>query len=158
LIACASGYVATSDPASCCPVCKPISCDGACVIPACGPDSHLEQAPGQCCATCMPGTDDTACTTGRQQYDALRETLVEKYTAGGCKSDSDCTLVFSDNNCTIDCGVAVNAVLAMQATANLAGQAQAECGSCSPPIAPPCAPTTALCSNGKCVAGIAPTR
>jgi hypothetical protein len=158
-IACAIGFVLTPDPASCCPVCKPIVCNGACVVPTCGPNNHLERAPGQCCATCMPGADDGACTAGRQQYAADRAATVEKYTEGGCTSDDDCALFYEHNQCAWTCGTAVNATLVMDATSNLDAAATFDCGTCTPiGVAPPCLPLTALCSNGKCVAGMPPTR
>jgi hypothetical protein len=157
-VTCAAGYVATADPASCCPVCKLLPCDGACVVPSCGPNSHLEKSPDQCCSTCVPNTNDATCMAGRQKYDALRDALIEKYTEGGCRSDDDCALFYEENQCAFDCGMAVDASLVMQATSNLDVEAQADCSTCPLPIPPPCALQTALCSNGKCIAGIPPTR
>jgi hypothetical protein len=158
-IACAIGFALTPDPASCCPVCKPIVCNGACVVPTCGPDSHVEKAPGQCCPTCMPGMNDSACTAGRQTYAADRAATVEKYTEGGCMSDDDCALFYENNQCAWTCGTAINADLVMDATSNLDSAATIDCGTCPPnAVAPPCALQVALCSNGKCVAGIPPAR
>ncbi|HEX4406555.1 MAG TPA: hypothetical protein VH560_17070 [Polyangia bacterium] len=153
-VLCAPGYVATADPASCCPVCKPIVCNGACVVPTCGPNTHLEKAAGQCCATCMPGLDDSACATGRQRYLALRAELVDKYTEGGCTSDDDCALFTESNQCAHNCGTVVNAALVMTATSNLDAEATSDCGTCPPTnVEPPCLFQVALCSNGKCVPG-----
>ncbi len=158
-IGCATGFVPTPDPASCCPVCKPIVCNGACTVPTCSPDSHLEKAPGQCCATCMPGMNDRACTAGQQQYAADRAATVEKYTEGGCTSDDDCALFYERNQCAWTCGTAVNADLVMDATSNLDQAATFDCGTCPPSVVSPgCPLLTALCSNGKCVSGTPPTR
>jgi hypothetical protein len=106
----------------------------------------------------MPGVDDSACTAGQQRYDATRAELIKKYTEGGCESDGDCALFYEQNQCAFDCGMAVNASLATQASSNLDAEAKMDCGTCKPPIPPPCALLTALCSNGKCVAGIPPPR
>ena len=157
-IACAIGFVLTSDPASCCPVCKPIVCNGACAIPSCGPDSHLDKAPGQCCATCMPGANDAACTAGQKAYAASRAGLVEKYTEGGCQTDDDCALFFESNQCASTCGTVVNASLVMQAISNLDSEASVDCATCLPPPSPDCESAVALCSNGTCVEGTPPTR
>src|SRR5256885_15599011 len=47
-IGCAPGYMSVLDPGACCPVCRPIPCDGPCMPIACPSGTHLETPPGQC--------------------------------------------------------------------------------------------------------------
>jgi hypothetical protein len=95
---------------------------------------------------------------GRASYSQLRDQLVEKYSSGGCKVDTDCALVFEDNACASNCGTAIPKALADGFASNLDATAAASCATCPPPIKPPCAPLAAVCSNGKCTPLPAPQR
>ena len=157
-IACNVGFTPTADPASCCPVCKPIVCNGACAIPQCGPNSHLEKADGACCATCMPGTVDSACTKGEAEYAAFRMELLQKYNDGGCQTDDDCAILSEENACASSCGDVILGAELMNAIANLDSNASTACATCPKTEVGSCPPVTALCSNSMCVAGTPPTR
>jgi hypothetical protein len=156
-LACDPGFTSTVDPAACCPVCKPIVCNGACAIPRCDPGSFLAKAPGQCCATCMPGVDP-ACTKGQADFASFRQSLLEKYNEPGCNEDSDCTLIVEVNRCDPNvCPTVVSSVEAMNAVANLTSTAEMDCATCpDAPVGPlpQCPALVALCSNGKCIAAV----
>jgi hypothetical protein len=151
-IDCAPGYVSVTEPGACCPVCKPGPCTGTCAMPFCPIDSHLETPPGQCCPICVPGSTD-ACRKGQQTYFDIRKQMIEKYSSIGCKTNMDCTIVYETNRCIATCGTAFAVSIAQSAAQNLQSLADANCGSCLPPLPPPCVPPYAACINGRCSQG-----
>ena len=158
-VGCKDGFMSVVDPTiSCCPICRPIDCTTVdCANPNCPTGFHTEVPTGTCCPICVMGPS-AACTKAQQAYGDSRASLLMKYSEAGCMVDSDCRLVFEANNCVSSCGTALALTEASFFTSNIASETQACDMSCPPIVSAPCAPLTAVCSNGLCTAVPAPQR
>jgi hypothetical protein len=148
-IACGPGFVSVFQPGACCPICQPVPCTGACVIPMCPSGTHLDNVPGMCCPTCVKDAPDS-CTKGRQAYFDFRSQLLDKYNSIGCKTAKDCGLVYENNRCVSSCGTAFPISLADSAQQNLRTNAESNCSTCPATSTPPCVPAFAYCVEGRC--------
>ncbi len=151
-IACGPGFYLVLEPGACCPVCKPITCDGPCMPIRCPSGSHPETPPGQCCPSCVPDPQD-ACKQGQLAYFSFRSQLIDKYNSVGCKVASDCTVVYESNRCVSSCGTAFPASLANSASQNLQSFADMNCATCPRMPPPPCPAPFVYCIQNVCTLG-----
>lgn len=122
-----------------CPPCPAIGC---------GPGTHPELLPGLCCPVCV---DDpmTGCAEGRMSYQADKNELLSKYEFG-CKQDSDCAVISTDNACEQCAYAAVWSDAAVGYQASVNGFAANYCSECPPQPPAPCAPPTGV----YCIANV----
>jgi len=137
-------------PNACCPTCTDTGCD-PCADITCASGTHLETPVGACCPQCVADPVDP-CTQGRQDYAAMRTTLLDKYSTLGCNNSSDCVIVPEDNRCVASCGNMLPSTMGANLEANLTAEANNNCATCSTPIAPSCVSVVPACVNRKCVA------
>jgi hypothetical protein len=138
------------DPNACCPTCTDTGCD-PCADITCASGTHLETPVGACCPQCVVDPVDP-CAQGRQDYAAMRTTLLDKYATLGCNNSSDCVIVPEDNRCVSSCGNLLPSTMSASLEANLTAEANNNCATCSTPIAPSCVSVVPACVNRKCVA------
>ena len=138
------------DPNACCPTCTDTGCD-PCADITCASGTHLETPVGACCPQCVVDPLD-ACTQGRQDYAAMRTTLLDKYATLGCNNSSDCVIVPEDNRCVASCGNLLPSTMGASLEANLTAEANNNCATCSTPVPPSCVVVVPACVNRKCVA------
>lgn len=137
-------------PNACCPTCTDTGCD-PCADITCASGTHLETPVGACCPQCVADPVDP-CTQGRQDYAAMRTTLLDKYSTLGCNNSSDCVIVPEDNRCVASCGNMLPSTMGASLEASLTAEANNNCATCSTPIAPSCVSVVPACVNRKCVA------